>query len=334
MTRPVVAVTIGDPSGIGPEIVQKAVQKKALNRRARLLIIGDSFLFDPSLLPRSSRTSFLALRISRRNFHRQRFPQLLDWGHTPFAIPTGRISKRCGQMSYDYLETAVSLALRGYVDGIVTAPINKRAWAVAGIRFPGHTEMLAAHTHTRHFAMAFYAKGFYTVLLSTHLPLQRAISSLHPGLLCEKARLVTRELSALGIRKPRIAVAGINPHAGEAGLLGKEEIKIMAPAIRQCRRERIALHGPYPADTLYLRAAAGEFDAVLAPYHDQAMIAVKALSFGHATNITLGLPFVRTSVDHGTAFDIAGKGIANEGALAEAIDRCVVLIEARQKAKR
>lgn len=333
MTRPVVALTIGDPAGIGPEIVLKAVKKKALNQRARLLIIGDSFLLTDSTLPRSSSVLFSAPAFLRRNLEQQRFPQLLDCGHKPFTISCGRINKRCGQMSIDYVRTAVALALEGLVDGIVTAPINKRAWALAGTRYPGHTEMLAALTHTRDFAMAFYAKGFYTVLLSTHLPLRRAISTLRPGLLCDKVRLTARELSALGIRHPRIAVAGLNPHAGEGGLLGKEEIQILTPGIRRCQRERIAVSGPYSADTLYLRAAAGEFDAVLAPYHDQAMVAVKSLSFGHATNITLGLPFVRTSVDHGTAFDIAGKGIADESALVEAIKRCVALIGARRSAR-
>jgi len=331
MIRPVVALTLGDPAGIGPEIVLKAIRKRALTEKVNLVIIGDLFvlrgiasrLHINCLLPRFST---LDGPIPSRNF-----PCLLDRQHMEFSIPMGCVDARCGALSLDYLETAIRLAANRVVDGIVTGPIHKQAWAAAGSKFTGHTEMLAARTHSRSFAMAFYAKKFLTVLLTTHLPLKDAISALTPRLVEEKILLTIRALREIGSPRARVAVAGVNPHAGEGGLLGDEERRIFLPVIRKCRKMGLEVSGPYPADTLYIRAARGEFDAVLAPYHDQAMLAIKTLSFGHATNITLGLPFVRTSVDHGTAFDITGRGLADETALVEAIYKCRDLILARRE---
>jgi 4-phospho-D-threonate 3-dehydrogenase / 4-phospho-D-erythronate 3-dehydrogenase len=331
MTKPVVALTLGDPAGIGPEIALKALRKRFLSREIKLVLIGDVFVLKsisrlvPSLPLPSHFATFEKIANSGT------YPCLLNLRHPPFDIPFGRVDARCGRLSIDYLNTAIRLARAKAVDGIVTGPIHKQAWAAAGSAFSGHTEMLAAATRTRDFAMAFSAKGFLTVLLSTHLPLKNALSLLSAPLLERKIHLTVRALREMGSQSARLAVAGVNPHAGEGGLLGDEELKIFLPAIKKCRRKGLDVSGPYSADTVYLRAARGEFDAVLAPYHDQAMLAVKTLSFGHATNITLGLPFVRTSVDHGTAFDIAGKGLANESAMVDAIQKCRELIHARQR---
>jgi 4-hydroxythreonine-4-phosphate dehydrogenase len=330
MTNPVVALTLGDPAGIGPEIALKALRKKNLSPHVNLILIGDLFVLEsiahrivpaPDIRPFSTFEEIVDART---------YPCLLNLNHRRFKIAPGHVDARCGRMSIDYVNTAVCLATAGKIDGIVTGPIHKQAWAAAGSRFSGHTEMLASTTGSRDFAMAFSAKNFLTVLLSTHLPLKDALALLSVSLLERKVDLTVKALKEMGVRRARLAVAGVNPHAGEGGLLGDEEIKILTPAIRKCRRKGLDVSGPYPADTVYLRAARGEFDAVLAPYHDQAMLAVKALSFGHATNITLGLPFVRTSVDHGTAFDIAGKGVASESALVEAIEKCRDLIRARR----
>ena len=330
MTKPVVALTLGDPAGIGPEIALKALRKRSLLREIKLVFIGDLFVLKraahrvPSVPLPPDFATFEEIAASGT------YPCLLNLQHPHFAFSFGRVNARCGQLSIDYLNTAIRLAQAKAVDGIVTGPIHKQAWAAAGSKFSGHTEMLAAATRTREFAMAFSAKNFLTVLLSTHLPLKNALTLLSGPLLERKIHLTVRALEELGSKHPRLAVAGVNPHAGEGGLLGDEEIKIFLPTIKKCRRHGLDVSGPYSADTVYLRAAGGEFDAVLAPYHDQAMLAVKTLSFGHATNITLGLPFVRTSVDHGTAFDIAGKGLANESALVDAIQKCRELIRARQ----
>jgi 4-hydroxythreonine-4-phosphate dehydrogenase len=326
-----VALTLGDPAGIGPEIVARAVRKKSVAGSVRLVVVGDFFVLE-HFLRQSRLNPPLSRYCTIEEIHRsKRFPCLLDAGHEPFAIPVGRVDARCGQMSIEYVQTATQLALARNVDGIVTAPIHKQAWAAAGSPFPGHTEMLADLSAARHYAMAFWAKGFLTVLMTTHLSLRDALARLSSDLLKSTLQLTIESLRESGLHKARIAVAGVNPHAGEGGLLGDEENRIFLPVIQEFQLKKFNVTGPYSADTLYLRAAAGEFDAVVAPYHDQAMLAVKALSFGHATNITLGLPFVRTSVDHGTAFDIAGRGIASENALLHAIEKCRELILRRKK---
>ncbi|MBZ5552977.1 MAG: 4-hydroxythreonine-4-phosphate dehydrogenase PdxA [Acidobacteriia bacterium] len=330
MTKPVVALTLGDPAGIGPEIALKALRKRNLSQHVNLVLVGDLFVLEDAARSFSTAPNLPQFSTIEEVADRGTYPCLLDLKHRRFNILPGRIDARCGRMSIDYVKTAADLAAAGKIDGIVTGPIHKQAWAAAGSKFSGHTEMLASATGSRDFAMAFFAKSFLTVLLSTHLPLKGALALLSVTLLERKVDLTVKALKDLGFRQARLAVAGVNPHAGEGGLLGDEEIKIFAPAIKKCRRKGLDVSGPYSADTVYLRAAQGEFDAVLSPYHDQAMLAVKTLSFGHATNITLGLPFVRTSVDHGTAFDIAGKGIANESALVDAIEKCRDLIRARQ----
>src|SRR5206468_12162901 len=219
-----------------------------------------------------------------------------------------------------YIEAAVELCAAGSIDAIATAPINKRALFLGGYSFPGHTEFLAYLTGTEDYAMGFVAANLRVVLLSTHVPLSEAIRLVRRERIEDTIRLTDREVRRWGIERPRIAVAALNPHGAEGGLFGIEEVSEMVPAIDACHtRDGIDVRGPFSVDTVFLRASRGEFDAVVACYHDQAMIPVKCLSFGEAVNVTLGLPFIRTSVDHGTAFDIAGKGIAEHSSMVTAI---------------
>ena len=235
-------------------------------------------------------------------------------------IEPGIESGIAGKAAGGYIEAAVELCAAGNIDAIATAPINKRALFLGGYSFPGHTEFLAHLTGAEEYAMAFVAANLRIVLLSTHVPLAEAIRLVERDRLVKVISLAHRELQRWGIERPRLAVAALNPHGAEGGLFGVEEASEIMPAIEASRRlDDINVQGPFSADTVFLRASRGEFDAVVACYHDQAMIPVKCLSFGEAVNVTLGLPFIRTSVDHGTAFDIAGKGLAEHSSMVAAI---------------
>ena len=237
-------------------------------------------------------------------------------GHIEPGIESGA----AGKAAADYIEAAVELCAAGAIDAVATAPINKRALFLGGYSFPGHTEFLAYLTGAEDYAMGFVAGNLRVALLSTHVPLLEAIRLVTRDRVEKTIRLTDRELQRWGIERPRIAVAALNPHGAEGGLFGMEEASEIAPAVEACRAiDDRSVRGPFSADTIYLRASRGEFDAVIACYHDQAMIPVKCLSFGEAVNVTLGLPFIRTSVDHGTAFDIAGKGIAEHSSMVAAI---------------
>jgi 4-hydroxythreonine-4-phosphate dehydrogenase len=235
-------------------------------------------------------------------------------------IEPGIESGAAGKAAAGYIEAAVELCAAGSIDAIATAPINKRALFLGGYSFPGHTEFLAHLTGAEEYAMAFVAANLRIVLLSTHVPLAEAIRMVERDRLVKVISLTHRELQRWGIERPRLAVAALNPHGAEGGLFGVEEASEIMPAIEASRLiDDINVQGPFSADTVFLRASRGEFDAVVACYHDQAMIPVKCLSFGEAVNVTLGLPFIRTSVDHGTAFDIAGKGLAEHSSMVAAI---------------
>jgi 4-hydroxythreonine-4-phosphate dehydrogenase len=214
---------------------------------------------------------------------------------------------------------AVADAMRGTVDGVATAPINKEALRLAGLPWSGHTDLLAHLTGAEHVAMMFYSDALRVVLATVHLALAEVPRALTPSRLEATIELTSRDLPRFGIERPRIAVAGLNPHAGEHGLFGREEEDVIGPAIAACRRRGIDVAGPFPADTLFVRAVRGEFDVVVACYHDQGLIPVKLVAFGQAVNVTLGLPIIRTSVDHGTAFDIAGQGLADPGSMCAAV---------------
>jgi 4-hydroxythreonine-4-phosphate dehydrogenase len=231
----------------------------------------------------------------------------------------GRVSAAAGRAAYDAIVAAVADACSGAIDGVATAPINKEAFAAAGLPWRGHTELLAHLTHAPRVAMMFYAEALRVILATVHIPLaevpQRLTQSHLEGIL----GLSAVELPRFGYPWPRLAVAGLNPHAGEHGVIGREDDAVLRPAIDACRARGVSVAGPFPADTIFLRAMRGEFDAVVACYHDQGLIPVKLVAFGKAVNVTLGLPIIRTSVDHGTAFDIAGRGVADASSLIEAV---------------
>jgi 4-hydroxythreonine-4-phosphate dehydrogenase len=290
MTRPTIAITVGDPAGIGPEIARKAAADPAV------LAVCEPVLYGAAPDP---------------------------------EIAVGRVSARAGRAAYDAIVAAVEDARAGKIAGIATAPINKEAFAAAGIPWRGHTELLAHLTGASRVAMMFYADVLRVVLATVHVPLADVPRLLTRELLEAIIDLTAAELPTFGIPEPTLAVAGLNPHAGEHGLMGLEEDATLRPAIAACRDKGIRVDGPFPADTVFVRAMRGEFDAVVACYHDQGLIPVKLAAFGRAVNVTLGLPIVRTSVDHGTAFDIAGHGIADPSSLVHA-----VLLAARLAAAR
>ena len=318
--RPRIGITMGDPAGIGPEVVLKAVAEEEVRAACQPVIIGDA-----QLLAHNARTLDLQCGYDIVR-HDERFPDQINGqvifhldniqGHVEPGIESGV----AGKAAAAYIESAVELCAAGSIEAIATAPINKRALFLGGYSFPGHTEFLAHLTGTDDYAMGFVAANLRVVLISTHVPLSEAIRLVRRGRFEKTIRLTERELQRWGIERPRIAVAALNPHGAEGGLFGIEEASEIAPAVEACRAiDRINVRGPFSADTVFLRASRGEFDAVVACYHDQAMIPVKCLSFGEAVNVTLGLPFIRTSVDHGTAFDIAGKGIAEHSSMVAAI---------------
>lgn len=319
-SKPRIGITIGDPAGIGPEVSFKACLSEEVLGVCSPILIGDAQylahwarIFD---LPRGldSIDSSSPVPVSLDG------PIIYDLRNIPGTIEMGREQAACGKAAAEYIEAAVRLCLAGEIDAIVTAPINKRALSLAGYYFPGHTEFLAHLTGTEEFAMAFFSPPLKVALLTTHVPLARVPEFVQKEPLERLIRLVDSQLRRFGLEEPRIAVAALNPHGAEGGLFGVEEAAEMLPTIEACReRDRINVRGPESGDTVFMRASRGEFDVVISCYHDQGLIPVKCLSFGQAVNVTLGLPFIRTSVDHGTAFDIAGQGRAEHSSMIAAI---------------
>jgi 4-hydroxythreonine-4-phosphate dehydrogenase len=280
MRLPRVAITVGDPAGIGPEIAARAAADP------RVLEVCDPVLIAP--------------------------PPTL-------RVPMGRVSAEAGRAAYDVVVRAVDAVRHGEADAMATAPVSKEAFALAGLPWKGHTDLLGHLTGSAFVAMMFESPALRVVLATVHVPLRDVPSLLTRELMEKTIALTARELPRFGAATPRLAVAALNPHAGERGLMGDEDERVIAPAVAACRARGIDVAGPLAADTVFLRAHRGEFDAVVACYHDQGLIPVKLLAFGHAVNVTLGLPIVRTSVDHGTAFDIAGQGRADHGSMVEAV---------------
>ena len=291
MTRlPRIAVTVGDPSGIGPEIAIKAAA------HPQVTSVCEPILFGPSA------------------------PDALR------AFAPGVLSAAAGRAAYDAIVEAVAAAQDGRIDAIATAPVNKEAFALAGLPWTGHTDLLAHLTGRDRAVMMFYAAELRVVLATVHVALAEVPRLLTRELMDFLLDLTAAELPRFGCPRARIAVAGLNPHAGEHGVIGTEDDAVLRPAVEAARGRGIDASGPWPADTLFSRAVRGEFDAVIACYHDQGLIPVKLVAFGRAVNVTLGLPIIRTSVDHGTAFDIAGRGVADPGSLVEAIRLAATLV--------
>lgn len=329
MTRHL-AITMGDPAGIGPEIIVKAAHKlrdRLASGALKLVVIGSN-----PALQRAERTLDLGVEI----------PEVSDDGDWPALcclqadaegapIEPGRLSADGGRFAFKAIERAVGLALNGTIGGIVTAPLNKEALNLAGYHYAGHTEMLAELTGVRGSVMMLAHGNMRVSHVTTHVALEDVPKRLTPERLRLVIDLTDAALKGLGLPKPKIAVAALNPHAGEGGLFGRQDIDVSAPVIAAANAEGLDVHGPVPGDTVFVKLRAGQYDAVVAMYHDQGHIPVKLLGFEidpatgkwmdlSGVNITLGLPIIRTSVDHGTAFDIAGTGVANERSLIEAIE--------------
>lgn len=325
-----IAVSMGDPAGIGPEVILKALAERATAESGIYYVFGDA-----STLYESSRMAGLPFHwpvISLDSF-RQHAPGescVVDLANVHGRLAMGTERAEYGRAAMEFIESAVYFCMDGTVDALVTAPINKKSIHLAGFDFPGHTEFLATLTDTQRFAMSFHAGNIWTVLTTTHMPLSEALKRIQKDHLVDIIRLAYRELRPF-VPNPVLAVASVNPHGAEGGLFGIEESMEIAPAIEECRHADIPVCGPYPADTVYLRALKGEFSIVVTHYHDQGMIPVKLMSFGKAVNITLGLPFLRTSVDHGTAFDIAGRGIASPESMLETLRLTLELLRQRDR---
>ncbi len=314
-TLPRIAITMGDAAGIGAEIILKALADEDLRTICQPLIIGDGAFVRQTAKDLELKFDFVEVV--------EKFADqiaIYDLKNLPNKIKIGEDSAVTGKASAEYIEIAVKLWREKKIDAIATAPISKKSINLGGYDFPGHTEFLAFLTDTREFAMSFFAENLRVVLLSTHVSLLEAIALVKKEKLVELIRFSHREISKLLKKDARLAVAGLNPHASEGGMFGTEEKDEILPAIAECREKfGIDVSGAFSSDTIFLRGFRGEFDGVISCYHDQATIAVKCLSFGAAVNVTLGLPLVRTSVDHGTAFDIAGKGIADASSMKTAI---------------
>jgi 4-phospho-D-threonate 3-dehydrogenase / 4-phospho-D-erythronate 3-dehydrogenase len=326
--KPLLALTMGDINGVGPEIVAKVLAMEELRRRARLLVIGDRASYEESR--RFAPDAPGLYRVNR--------PEAADWGRLDrvplmdggLEIPgrrPGRLEAEAGRCAAEWVKLATRLALEGSVDAVVTAPLNKEAMHLAGFKYPGHTELIAELCGTADFRLGLFCGDMRVVHNSTHCSLRQAIELTKPERIVTTLRIADSALQRLGLPKRRIAVCGLNPHAGEAGAFGMEEIEEIAPAIERARREGLDCAGPFPADTVYNRMQAGHFEMVVAMYHDQGHAPMKLVAMDDTVNVTLGIPIIRTSADHGTAFDIAGTGRARPNSLKAATELAALLAQ-------
>ncbi len=329
-TRPIVAITMGDASGIGPEIIMKALARDDVAAICRPLVIGDAIRLREAGGIVHSTLTVNALQSPAGAHYARGTVDCIDLGLIPAGHPFGTLSAVSGEGAYRYIERATRLVEAGEADAICTAPLSKEALHSAGHKYPGHTELLAHLTGTPEVSMMLVAPKLRVIHVTTHVGLMDAIRRIEPALV---ERVISRGRATLvksGISDPRIGVCGINPHAGEHGLFGQgEEEEKIIPAVQACQAKGWKVDGPLPADTLFFRAARGDFDLVVAMYHDQGHGPVKVMGLEAGVNVTIGLPVVRTSVDHGTAFDIAGTGVADEGSLVEALRQAVSLAPRR-----
>ena len=334
-----IAITMGDPAGVGPEIILKALAVEEVLESCRPLVIGDR-----RVLERAAGWLTSGIEPRPQHFEQVDAPQdghylpgmltLLDLANAdPETCPVGQISAAAGKAAVEYVFRACDMALAGEVDAVVTAPLNKAAMNLAGFHYGGHTELLAERTGSSRVSMLLVGSKLRVVHVSTHVSLQEAIRRVTRERVEQVIDLADQSARALGFARPRIAVAGLNPHAGEGGLFGDQEAREILPAVQAARARGLEISDPQPPDTVFLRAVRGEFDIVVAMYHDQGHIPMKLLAFDEGVNVSMGLPIIRTSVDHGTAFDIAGTGMASETSLLAAIDVAVKMIRAKQEQK-
>ncbi|MBU6114379.1 MULTISPECIES: 4-hydroxythreonine-4-phosphate dehydrogenase PdxA [Mammaliicoccus] len=327
MKKPIIGITMGDPSGVGPEIIVKSLNNEELYNRSHPIVIGDSkrLLEVIKILNLNLEVKSIS---ENDDFETTKFGEIkcLDLNLLPDNIEFGQINLTSGDAAFKYLSKAINLANSKRLDAICTAPLNKEAMQKAGHLYPGHTEILADLTNTDNYAMMLSSPKLKVIHVTTHVGLIEAINQIKPERVFDVIKMADVTLKNSGIENPKIGVCGINPHAGENGLFGNgEEEEKIDPAIKQAKDLNINVEGPLPADTLFFRAQRGDFDIVIAMYHDQGHGPIKVLGLEAGVNITVGLPIIRTSVDHGTAFDIAGKGIVDERSMNEALNQAILL---------
>lgn len=335
-TKPVLGITMGDPAGIGPEVIVKALAMPAVHRLCRPIVIGSLPVIEQTI--QWLGVPLTVVSVSGHNVpdHRSGCLPVLDPLERPLGkFPRGTISEKAGAASVAFILKAIHLAQIGCLDAVVTGPINKEAINLAGYHYPGHTELLADVTKSKEVGMMIVGGPLKIMFVTTHVAIRELPDSLSANGILRSIRLADRAMKEyFGVPKPRIGIAALNPHGGEGGLFGEDERLNILPAARRARRMRIDASDPLPADTLFGKTIRGEFDAVVAMYHDQGLIPLKMVAFGECVNLTVGLPIIRTSVDHGTAYDIAGKGVADCGSLIEAIKMAARLANHRRTGKR
>jgi len=330
-TKPILGITLGDPSGVGPEIIVKALSNAHIYQLCNPLVIGDAAILSDTVSWLKSELKINKVSNSKQSFYQFGTVDVFDMG-IPLSedFQIGKVSKSGGELAFQAVKTAILMAMAGEMDGTVTAPINKEAINLAGHHFAGHTEIYAEFTGTKEYCMMLAHEDFRVAHVSTHVSLRTACDRATKARVISVIHLVNEALMKLGIQQPRIAVAGLNPHAGEGGMFGREEIDEIIPAIEKVQSEGILAEGPFPPDTIFPKLKGKFYDIVICMYHDQGHIPTKLIGFNYdienqrwssvaGINITLGLPIIRVSVDHGTAFDIAGHGIANEKSMIDAI---------------
>jgi 4-hydroxythreonine-4-phosphate dehydrogenase len=324
MSQPApVGITMGDAAGIGPEIV---VQALAQGLAAPAIVYGDAGILRRAVEMLGARLSVEEIASAAQAQPRAGVIQVVP-SHPalPADLPPGQVNADAGRAAYEYVCAAIDDAMAGTLRAIVTAPLNKASMHAGGIDYPGHTEILAERSGTRDFAMMLANRELRVLLVTIHVALADVFARINVASELGAIRLAHAACRQMGIERPRVAVAGLNPHAGENGKFGREEIDVIAPAIAAARQEGMDASGPWPGDTIFMRARRGDFDIVVAQYHDQGLIPVKYLGVEEGVNVTVGLPFVRTSVDHGTAFDIAWQGIADPASLVAAFDLALAM---------
>lgn len=324
--KPIIGITMGDAAGVGPEIIVKSLQSEDVYERATPIVIGDAKMLKKAADVLKVEVAVKSVAADGAFEAKHGEIACIDLDILPEDLPYGEVSAEAGNAAFEYLRTAIELANEGRIDAICTAPLNKEALHKGGHIYPGHTEILAELTGTKDFSMMLSSPKLKVIHVTTHVGLLDAINMIEPDRVYKVIRLAHDTLRKSGVDNPKIGVCGINPHAGENGLFGygEEEEKII-PAIERAIGEGVDVEGPLPADTLFFRAQRGDFDIVVAMYHDQGHGPIKVLGLEAGVNITVGLPIIRTSVDHGTAFDIAGKGIVDERSMLEALNQAVEL---------
>jgi len=327
---PRLAFTIGDPAGIGPELILKAFRSETLQSICEPIVVGEIPLLEDHARILGMPATFTPIHYDRDAGFAPPYVEAEQEGAIPVLEPPsgrfegelvlGQVDERCGAVAHRAIVEAVRLCLRGEVEGIVTAPLHKESLNASGVLFPGHTEMLAHLAHARETAMLLVGRGLRVVLATIHCPLREVPARITRERLDPLLDLTGAFIGRFGIERPRIAVAGLNPHAGEGGLFGSEERLVIAPAVEAARDRGLDVAGPLPGDTVFHSMLEGQFDVVVAMYHDQGLAALKTLDFHGGVNITMGLPFVRTSPDHGTAFNLAGRGVADPRSFMKAVE--------------